>query len=89
MGRVIRSGRAAMRWFGRAKGEKGTLRAATPMRLVSVLAGGTLGQRAVAVIGLVLMAYAIMESLVWVAMLLGGFLLCFFAVRDYERTHEP
>jgi hypothetical protein len=74
------------------QGETGKVRQAvrstTPARVVGVLVGGTLGQRAVATLGLATAAFAVVKSVPWVGMILAGWLLCFFAVRDYERAHD-
>ncbi len=73
-------------FFGRVHKVKEAAKVTTPARLVSVLAGGSLGQRAVAVIGLAAVIVAVLRSLTWVALAVAGWLLCYLAVRDYERT---
>lgn len=73
----------------RAREAKDALRAATPTRLISVFAGGTLGQRTVLLLGIGIAAFAIFKSLIWVALGVAGWILCYFAVRDYERTQDP
>ena len=77
-----------MNLFERASDVKGAIRTTTPARVVSVLAGGTLGQRVVTTLGLVAVAFAIYQSLIWGIMLVGGWMLCFFAIRDYERLNS-
>jgi hypothetical protein len=77
-----------MRFFSRAQDAKEAIKATTPARLVSVFAGGTLGQRSVLLLGLGAVAFAVFKSLIWVALAVGGWVLCFFAVRDYERTEQ-
>lgn len=73
--------------FDQAEKVRSAVKVTTPARLVSVLAGGSLGQRAVAVIGLFAIALAIFKSLLWVGLVAAGWLLCYFAIRDYERSH--
>ena len=72
--------------FGHADKVRNAVRVTTPARLVSLLAGGTLGQRAVATVGLAVIVFAVIKSLTWVALMLAGWLLCYFAIRDYERS---
>ena len=67
---------------------KEAVRVTTPARVIAVLAGGTLGQRAVATIGIAVLVFAVLKSLTWVALMAAGWLLCYFAIRDYERTQE-
>ena len=74
--------------FDRAGKVKDAVRVTTPARVVSVLAGGSLGQRAVATIGIAVIVFAVLKSLTWVALLAAGWLLCYFAIRDYERSQE-
>ena len=74
--------------FHRANQAKDAIQATTPARIVSVLAGGSLGQRSVLLVGLGVVAFSLFKSLLWVALAVGGWMLCYFAVRDYERTNE-
>lgn len=75
--------------FRRAQQARDAVRVTTPARLVGVFAGGTLGQKTVLVLGIGLIAFAVFKSIIWVAMALAGWLLCFFAVRDFERMQDP
>ena len=74
--------------LGSARKVKDAAQITTPARLVGVLAGGSLGQRAVAVLGLGLIAFAIFKSLGWVAVAIVGWVLCYFSIHDYERTQK-
>ncbi len=59
------------------------------VRLMAVFAGGSLGQRTVATLGLATIAYGIYRSAIWVILIIAGVFLCFFAAQDYDRTHKP
>lgn len=73
-------------WLRGASKVKDAVSVTTPARFISVLVGGSLGQRAVGTVGLAVMVFAVLKSLTWVALLAGGWLLCYFAIRDYERS---
>ena len=75
-------------FFHKAQQAREALRVATPTRIISVFAGGTLGQRTVLLMGLTAMVFAVFKSLIWVALAVAGWVLCYFAVRDYEKTQD-
>jgi hypothetical protein len=77
-----------MGMLGQAEKVRSAVKATVPVRLVAVLAGGSLGQRAVATIGLAVVVFAVLKCLTWVALVVGGWILVYFAIRDYERSQE-
>ena len=71
-----------------AREVRDAVRVTTPARVLNVLVGGTLGQRTVLVLGIGVVVFALFKSLLWLALVLGGWVLCYFAVRDFERTEQ-
>ena len=58
------------------------------MRWLAVLASGTLGQRVTLTLGLGVAAFALFKALPWFALAAAGFVLCWFAVRDFDRMQR-
>lgn len=52
---------------------------------VAVVLKGNLGQRAAVLVGLGMIAFAVYWSWQWGALILGGWLLCYLGLYDYER----
>lgn len=61
--------------FGRVRKVKEVAQVTTISKLVGVLAGGSLGQKAVVTIGIAAIVFAVLKSLTWFALMLGGWLL--------------
>ncbi len=75
--------------FGRWKSSLATMSLATMSlaRVLAVMGAGTLGQRVTLLIGLGVIVFALFQALPWFALALGGAILCWFAVRDFDRMH--
>jgi hypothetical protein len=70
--------------FGRWKSSLGTMSLA---RILAVMGAGTLGQRVTLLVGAGVIAYASFQALPWFGLAFGGGLLCWFAVRDFDRMN--
>lgn len=73
--------------FGNFGRWKSTLGAMSFARALAVMGAGTLGQRVTLLIGLGVVAYCAFQALPWFALAFGGGLLCWFAVRDFDRMN--
>ena len=70
--------------FGRWKSALGAM---SCLRVLAVMGAGTLGQRVTLLIGLGVIVFALFQALPWFALALGGGILCWFAVRDFDRMN--
>ncbi len=66
---------------------KSSLSAMSLGRVLAVMGAGTLGQRVTLLLGFGVIVFALFQALPWFAIALGGALLCWFAVRDFDRMN--
>ncbi len=66
---------------------KSSLTAMSFARVLAVMGAGTLGQRVTLLLGTGIIVFAIFQALPWFGMAIGGALLCWFAVRDFDRLN--
>lgn len=56
-------------------------------RVLAVMGAGSLGQRVTLLLGIGVVVFALFQALPWFAVALGGGILCWFAVRDFDRMN--
>ncbi len=79
-----------MSMFSRLNGLRSTIRSGASARLLAVLLGGTLNQKVIAFLGVIIILGSFYYLLVhvWAPLLLGtiGGVFIYLAIKDYERS---
>ncbi len=73
--------------FSRLTNWKSSLGTMSFARVLAVMGAGTLGQRVTTLLGVGAVVFALFQALPWFGIALGGMILCWFAVRDFDRTN--